>query len=547
LKSRRTKSSTRTAVYEWGFVGLMFSLCVVLSALQYKWTGQISSAETARLRATLGEGLQTLCRAFDSELTESCRALVPSSSEITDEGHDTAHMDRFQAWAKKAKPIFRRIGVAIPTNREVALYEIRPGQQHLTRGAWPVEWADLRKDLTEKPGPERSDAFTHPLGTVFAFPVFAARGKQVIETEWTIFELDLDYLKEKWMPRLMRRHLGQHVTNFLASAEIKTRAQPHTIIYALERTAEEHAGQVYSASFNSLGGSPGLGGMRARDRWTFELRQSPSRLEQLVSTARWRNFALATLFNGLLLAAGLALVRYTRRSRVLADAQLQFVANVSHELRTPLTVILGAGHNLLRGVVQDKRHVEQYLKLIVKHAQHLSEMVEQLLELRSTRKKQKLTQMVDITKTISEALGVTSNETKGFMLDLELAQTLAPVRGDAAALQRVFQNLITNAARHGRKGGWIGIRAGGLQQNGSRMVEVQVADRGEGIPKDEVDQLFDPFFRGAAAEAQRVRGSGLGLTLVKEIVEAHHGTVSLESHEGQGTTFSVRLPATNGE
>jgi two-component system phosphate regulon sensor histidine kinase PhoR len=198
-------------------------------------------------------------------------------------------------------------------------------------------------------------------------------------------------------------------------------------------------------------------------------------------------------------------------------------------------------------VVQDKRHVEQYLKLIVKHAQHLSEMVEQLLELRSTRKKQKLTQMVDITKTISEALGVTSNETKGFMLDLELAQTLAPVRGDAAALQRVFQNLITNAARHGRKGGWIGIRAGGLQQNGSRMVEVQVADRGEGIPKDEVDQLFDPFFRGAAAEAQRVRGSGLGLTLVKEIVEAHHGTVSLESHEGQGTTFSVRLPATNGE
>jgi signal transduction histidine kinase len=546
LKSRRTKSSTPTAVYEWGFVGLMFCMCVVLSALQYKWTGQISSAETARLRATLGEGLQTLCRAFDSELTQSCRALVPSSSEIADEGHDAAHMDRFQAWAKKAKPIFRRIGVAIPTNREVALYEIRPGQKHLIPVAWPVEWADLKKDLFEKPGPERSAAFTHPLGTVFAFPVLAGRGKQVIETEWTIFELDSGYLREKWMPRLMRRHLGQHVTNLLASAEIKTRAQPHTTIYALDRTNEENAGKVYSATFNSLGGSPGFGGMRTGDRWIFELRQSPSRLEQLVSTARWRNFALATLFNGLLLAAGLALVRYTRRSRVLADAQLQFVANVSHELRTPLTVILGAGHNLLKGVVQDKRHVEQYLKLIVKHAQHLSEMVEQLLELRRTRKKQKLTQMVDITKIISEALGVTSNETKGFMLDLELAQTLAPVRGDAAALQRAFQNLITNAARHGRKGGWIGIKAGGLQQNGSRIIEVQVADRGDGIPENEVDQLFDPFFRGAAAEIQRVRGSGLGLTLVKEIVEAHNGTISLESQEGKGTTFSVRLPAMNG-
>jgi len=525
----------------------MFGLCVVLSALQYKWTGQISSAETARLRANLRDGLHTLCRAFDSELTESCRALVPTFSEIEEEGRDAAHIERFDVWAAKAKPIFRKIAVAVPTNREIALFEIRPGQKGLIPVPWPPEWGELKKDLSEKLGPERSGPLSQSIGTVFEFPVFGGRGKQIIENEWTIFELDLGYLREKWMPRLMRRHLGQHVTNLLASAEIRTRAQPRSTIYSMERSLNEIAGNVYSTTFNSLGGAPGFTGMRAGDRWVFELRQSPSRLEKLVSAARWRNFALATGFNGLLLAAGLALVRYTRRSRVLADARMQFVATVSHELRTPLTVILGAGHNLLKGVVHDKRHVEQYLRLIVKHAEHLSEMVEQTLELRGTRKKPKFNQSVDIIKALSEAIGVTSNETKDFTLDVQLAQELAPVRGDEAAMQRVFQNLITNAARHGRKGGWIGIKASTLKENGSGMVEVKVADRGEGIPEREVKHLFDPFFRGAAAEAERVRGSGLGLTLVKEIVQAHGGKILVESREGEGTTFSIRLPAMNGD
>jgi signal transduction histidine kinase len=79
------------------------------------------------------------------------------------------------------------------------------------------------------------------------------------------------------------------------------------------------------------------------------------------------------------------------------------------------------------------------------------------------------------------------------------------------------------------------------------VVEVQVSDRGEGIPKEELAEIFEPFFRGAAAEAEQVRGSGLGLSLVKEIVEAHGGSVTVESQKGQGTIFTVRLPAVNGE
>ncbi len=77
------------------------------------------------------------------------------------------------------------------------------------------------------------------------------------------------------------------------------------------------------------------------------------------------------------------------------------------------------------------------------------------------------------------------------------------------------------------------------------MVEIQIADRGEGIPEGEIEDVFKPFYRGAAAETEQIRGSGLGLSLVKEIVEAHHGVVSVESRPGVGTTFTVRLPASH--
>lgn len=116
------------------------------------------------------------------------------------------------------------------------------------------------------------------------------------------------------------------------------------------------------------------------------------------------------------------------------------------------------------------------------------------------------------------------------------------ISGDAAALRRVFQNLLTNAARHGGSGGWIGLSAKAV--NGAEaMVEVRVADRGPGIPESEQVGIFKPFVRGSAAQERQIRGSGLGLSLVKEIVEAHNGVVLVRSQPGQGATFTVRLPS----
>jgi signal transduction histidine kinase len=229
---------------------------------------------------------------------------------------------------------------------------------------------------------------------------------------------------------------------------------------------------------------------------------------------------------------------------------MQFVANVSHELRTPLTVIRGAAHNLMDKLITkgEREKMVEYTALIQRHAEDLSTMVEQVLYLGTAKHvlTGKMFKGVDVQKTLREAVSATQEETKCCTVDLQLGPELVAVNGDAVALQRAFQNLLVNAAKHGGKGGWIGVTGVIDEESEPPTVEVQIADRGEGIPAEELKHIFEPFYRGTAAEAEQVRGSGLGLSLVKEIVEAHGGTVAVESKRDYGTTFTVRLPATNG-
>lgn len=225
---------------------------------------------------------------------------------------------------------------------------------------------------------------------------------------------------------------------------------------------------------------------------------------------------------------------------------MNFVANVSHELRTPLTVIRGAAHNMQRGVVSERSQIEKYSSLIIEHCEQLSEMVEQVLALAGVQKKTSpaLREPVALAEVLHDAVAATAHDTQAAQCEvqLELPPSLPMVLGDASALRRVFQNLITNAAKHGGSGKWIGVTAVGDEDSRPPVAEIQVADRGAGIPPDEQADIFKPFFRGALTRALQIRGSGLGLSLVKEIVEAHGGKISVRSLNGQGATFIVRLP-----
>ena len=560
---------------EWGFIALLAGFCAVLSLLQYHWTGEVSRAEAEHLRSEISGQAQNFGRAFDSTLSDSCAALTPNGQELNDSNREPVHVQHFQKWkAGNPRPIFSRVAVVVSTPSGSQLFEQDQTTGRLAPVSWPDEWSSLRQMFSRRPmgGPP---PFENPQGFLFASPVFGGRpgsngppfqtgafgndgspgergppfGRgRPAEGEWMIFELDTNYLRNTWLPVLTRRYLNPEEQPF-NDVEIRALLPPQTVIYSSPDGATNNFEAPVKVPFNRQGReSDNLRrGPGAEFCWQLEVRPRLGAVEAVVDAARRRNLAVALLLNGLIFAAGFALLVHTRRSRALAQAQMAFVANVSHELRTPLTVIRGAGHNLLRGVAREPGQIEQYSRLIIQHAEQLTNMVEQILELAGARKNVSAAarEPVDMAGVLREAVAATRPDTGAARCEvqLECPSNLPPILGDASALRRVFQNLITNAAKHGGQGGWIGITAAGASAGESPLVEIKVADRGPGIPKAELPEIFKPFFRGSAAQAKQIRGSGLGLSVVREIVEAHGGTVAAESQPGHGAVFVVRLPA----
>lgn len=517
-------------------VGALLAACLILAFLQYRWTGELSRAETARLSASLRARLQQLARAFDSELHRTVQALVPAGEAVIDLGPERANEERLRN-AELDRPLFRRIAAAVPDRSSTLQFFVANiAEQRFLARDWPASqaWQTLRTRLQgiargESPRAAIVDAST----ALIEVPVFAD-GR---EREWMLFELDTEYAAKTFLPDLVRNYLNSDEAESFRVG-VTWRSNPASWIY-LDPPGEPLSGTDAEASFFPAR-FLGRGDRQQEGRWLVRVSHRSGSVPAAVQSAHRRNLAVAFVLLALIVAAGAALVHNTRQAKRLAAAQSQFLAGISHELRTPLTVIQGAGHNLLSGVVTDDAHRENYLRAIVKQSGQLNEMVEQLLVYGTMGKEQQRARLssAPLDVAVSEAIEATAPELErsGRSIDVDMPADLPPVCGDAVSLRRVFGNLILNAIRHG--GGEVRVTA---RQVGT-MVDVRVADGGPGIPSEELRQVFDPFFRGKRARAGRTRGTGLGLSLVKEVVEKIGGRVEVESQTGEGTAFTVQLP-----
>ena len=296
------------------------------------------------------------------------------------------------------------------------------------------------------------------------------------------------------------------------------------------------------------GAPPGTGRPApAPPRWHVVVKHSAGSLEAYVGSTRRRNLAVSTGILAILAASMALLVVSTRRSQELARRQLEFVAAVSHELRTPLAVIRSAGENLADGVVHDEARVRKYGEVIRAEGRRLSEMVEQILELAGIQSGQRgfVRRPVAIAPILEDVLSSFASllEEAGIRVETTVPAGLPSVAGDPAGLRRVFQNLIGNAMKYGAAGGWIGLRA----STEAGQLHVAVADRGIGIEPAEQDRIFEPFYRGSHAAGAQMPGAGLGLSLVKRIVDAHGGRIVVNSTPGEGSEFIVSLPLAGSE
>ncbi|HVJ45789.1 MAG TPA: HAMP domain-containing sensor histidine kinase [Luteolibacter sp.] len=526
---------------ERGFLLLLMLLCAVITLLQFNWTGALAKAEFDRLGENQREGAMKFSQEFDRELAASVKALTPQSNELAEKAVAKSMMARVKRWRMgAAKPMFSRIAVAIPTEQEVALHFIDPSKGTLIASEWPEAWADLEADLVMKlegpGGPFGMDGVEN--GIFFEIPVHRRPGRTgpggpVAEAGWLILELDEKFLRESYFPELVETFLEPGAKGFY---QVRILDGHDGTVFSTGNTGDPDS--TVEVPFHLRGREAKVPGGPV---WKLEVRRKSGELERMVASSRTRNLALAFAVNGLILLAGLALVRHSRKSRLLAEAQMAFVANVSHELRTPVTVIMGAAHNLKRGIVKSPEAVERYAGMITRHAEQLSEMVQEVLEFSAAKKGKTAYVMVpvDVLAILREALEEAKPEMADMTVEISLPERSPKMKGDAAALKRAFGNLIRNAAKHGGSGGWIGVRAERKRQ--TRFM-IGISDRGPGIPEEEQDSVFEPFFRGEAAREQQIRGSGIGLGLVKEIIEAHRGEVSVCSEPGSGAMFTVVLP-----
>ncbi|MFL6215208.1 MAG: sensor histidine kinase, partial [Blastocatellia bacterium] len=289
---------------------------------------------------------------------------------------------------------------------------------------------------------------------------------------------------------------------------------------------------------------------RDAGRWLVALKHRAGSLDAAVATARRRNLAIS--FGILLLlsvSVGLILIS-TRRASALARQQMDFVAGVSHEMRTPLAVICSAGENLADGVIEEGEQVKRYGALIESEGRRLAEMVEQALEfagIQSGRKAYAL-QTADVAAIIESAIAASASliAEGGFTIEQQIADDLPPIAADAAAFSRAIQNLLSNAIKYSGDHRSIRVTAKATTTRAGE-VRITVEDHGIGIAAADLPHIFDPFYRSAEVISAQIHGSGLGLSLVKHILEAHGGRVAVESAVGRGSVFMLTVPALESE
>ena len=218
----------------------------------------------------------------------------------------------------------------------------------------------------------------------------------------------------------------------------------------------------------------------------------------------------------------------------------EFVATVSHELRTPLTSISGYAELLLTGDGDPGQR--RMVEVIDRNSRRLLTLVEDLLTLSrvDSGEGHRMDGEVDIAELISAAHTVLrpSFEATGVLLAIEVPDQLPVVPGDRGQLERVLLNLLSNAIKFSEPGATVTLRVETLDDE----LRFSVRDTGMGIPVSEHAQLFTRFFRTAEARRRAIQGTGLGLAVVREIVERHHGEVGVCSALGEGTTMTFTLP-----
>jgi len=584
VRNRRPSGTTLVTV-------ALLILLPTLALLQYRWVGQLSTAARERLQRNVRIAAAQFREGFDGEVLRAALSLQVGPATAR-EGVSERYSDRYNTWLNTAShpQIVSNVLVVDADAGQLRLRRWNPQVDALEATPWrpPLErWRpQFEQELADFTAGRQFDRRTALRGED-AFVVAPLRnlvvraapapGPQTVTPVFgfTIVELNMPYIREQMLPELASRHFT-HVEGDVYRVAVTAADDPTNVLFRSDPDAPTDPKLAdASTAFFEVGAQGFFGrpprppgdstaprgpGARLRTdegapergpedfgRWRLLVQHQSGSLEAAVARARRRNLAIS--FGVLLLltvSVGL-LAATSRRAHRLAQQQMEFVAGVSHELRTPVAVIRSAAENLSHGVVDGGDRVKRYGQLLETEARRLGEMVERVLQYAGIESGMATGARVPLApaEIIEGAIesSVTLLGPEDVTIEREFATNLPTVIGDAAALRSAVQNLIANAAKYGGRDRWIGIKTEHRRHRRRPEVWITVSDHGAGIPASELPHIFDPFYRGADAVARQVHGNGLGLSLVRRIVAAHGGRVTVTTRAGAGSSFTIALPS----
>jgi signal transduction histidine kinase len=569
----------------------LVALLVLLATLQYRWTGEVGEAEKGRLNSSARTRAERLAREFDREVTRAFLWLQVDAESLKtrDLARYAARYARWKQLAENPKLVADVFVAERGASGSMQLSRFDPEKAQLEATAWTPQLESVQRRVEGW----TQGRFDGPRGPIFedlpallaAAPLPGSPGHEGPPATLgafhlagvTIIVLDRDRIRDEILPTLARRHFGAE-GGLDYNLTVVHRNEPKSVVFASDPAAvarvEDVSVGLLELRFEDMsaedlawmpsrrlppterGASPrptsratAFGGGRGPDagRWRLTATHRIGSVDEIVAQARHRNLALSFGILLLLGASMAMIVAATARSRRLAARQMEFVAGVSHELRTPVAVICAAGENLADGVVSSPQQVRRYGATVRDEGRRLAEMVERVLEFAGTYSGRAMYrfQALPVAGFLQDAIAAAASRAAelGVGIESTVAPGLPDMRGDAGALRRVVVNLLENAMKYGASGRWIGVRAEPASMNGSPAVRISVEDRGDGIPSGELSRIFEPFYRGRAAQEGEEHGFGLGLSLVKRVVEAHGGAVRAQSEPARGSTFSIVVPA----
>lgn len=531
--------------------------------------------------------------AFDGEVARAFVSLQVGPTTARD-GSSDRYTDRYNGWLDTAAhpQIVANVFVVDAEAGRLRLRRWNAATRVFDAADWMPPMANWRRHFEEELAAftagqplgrrglvyrDEPSLLVAPLRNIVT-PAPSGPGSQTITPVFglTVMELNQPYIREQILPGLVRRHFSNTEAStdtdryWVAVTEVE---RPEVVLYRSDAAAPVDVEKADATELLLGRGGFGRGGFgpggfgagrpgegprreaRAGDgesfgRWRLLVQHESGSLEAAVGYLRRRNLAIS--FGVLaMLSVSIALLTVTsRRAQTLARQQMEFVAGVSHELRTPVAVIRSAGENLSQGVVGSADRVKQYGQVIEGEARRLGEMVERVLQYAGIESGLGFGARAPLAPAELIEAAVKSEATladAGLHVQREIASDLPPVVGDAAALRSAVQNLLANAVKYGGRDRWVGIRAEHVRERRRSEVRITVSDHGPGIPADELPHIFDPFYRGADALTRQVHGNGLGLSLVRRIITAHGGRVSVSTRAGAGSAFAISLPAAEAD